>query len=80
MSIRTAFAAAMAAGVPFLVAISMALNMSERMVGKSSNFKVGRCFGLREMVPVVGSMTMFCRLESAPVMTIPFVEPGDAIY
>ena len=63
-----------------LLAMSVARNISERNVGKSRSFRVARCFGLIEMVPVVGSMTMFCRPESVPEIIMPFVVPGAAIY
>ena len=33
-----------------------------------------------EIVPVAGSMTMFCKPESEPEMMMPFVEPGGAMY
>ena len=33
-----------------------------------------------EMVPVVGSITMFCSPESVPEIIMPFVVPGAAIY
>ena len=59
--------------------MSIARNISERNVGKSRSFKVARCFGLMEIVPVVGSITMFCSPESVPEMIMPFVVPGAAM-
>ena len=64
----------------WLVAMSMALNISDKKVGKSSKRRVGRCRGLIDMVPVWGSITMFCSPESAPEITSPFEDPGAAIY
>ena len=58
----------------------MVRNIRDRNVGKSSSRRVGRCFGLSEMVPVEGSITILCRLESAPDTIIPLVEPGAARY
>ena len=60
--------------------MSIALNISDKKVGKSNNRKVGRCFGFIEMVPVVGSITMFWRPESVPDITRPLDEPGAAMY
>ena len=77
---RTAFAA-LSAMIEFcLVAISIARNISERNVGKSSKRRVGKCRGFMEIVPVVGSIIMFCRPVSEPEMTSPFEEPGAAMY
>ena len=63
-----------------LLAESMARNIRDKKVGKSRSLSVGRCLGLIEMAPVVGSMTMLWRAVSAPEMIIPFVVPGAAIY
>ena len=63
-----------------LFAMSMARNIRERKVGKSSSLRVERCLGLMEMVPVAGSITIFCRPESAPDMMMPLVVPGAAMY
>ena len=41
-----------------LLAESMARNIRDKKVGKSRSLSVGRCLGLIEMAPVVGSMTM----------------------
>ena len=39
--------------------MSIALNISDKKVGKSSRRRVGRWRGLIDIVPVVGSITMF---------------------
>ena len=41
-----------------LLAASMARNIRDKKVGKSRSLSVGRCLGLIEIAPVVGSMTM----------------------
>lgn len=63
-----------------LLAESMARNIKDRKVGKSRSLRVGRCLGLIEIAPVVGSMTMLWRVESAPEMMIPLAVPGAAMY
>ena len=62
------------------LAMSIARNMRERKVGKSSSRRVGRCRGFIEMVPVAGSMTMLCSPVSLPEITIPFAVPAAAMY
>ena len=80
MRVRTAVLALVAEIEDVLVAMSMARNISDRNVGKSSSLRVGRCLGFIEMVPVVGSITIFWRPESEEEITMPLVEPGAAIY
>ena len=80
MRVRTALVAALPAGVFCLVAMSMALNIRDRNVGKSSSFSVGKCLGFRDMAPVTGSIIIFCRLVSGPAMIMPLAEPGAARY
>ena len=59
----------------------MARNIKERKVAKSMSRNVGKCFGLKEIAPVAGSMTMVWRVASEPPdTTMPFVEPGAARY
>ena len=80
ISVRTALAA-LSAIIEFCWdAMSMARNISDRKVGKSRSRRVGRWRGRTDMVPVVGSSTIFWRPESGPVRTIPLAEPGAAIY
>ena len=79
-SVLTAVAAAKPVAVASRMAISIARNMRERKVGKSRSRRVGKCLGFNEIAPVVGSITILCRDESAPETIIPFVEPGAAKY
>ena len=58
--------------------MSIALNIRDRKVGKSRRRRVCRCLGLIEIDPVVGSMTIFCRLDSGPEIIIPLADPGAA--
>ena len=79
-STRTALAA-LSPTIEFcFVAISIARNIKDRNVGKSNNRRVGRCRGFIEIVPVAGSIIIFCSPESEPEMTKPFEEPGAAMY
>ena len=80
MSVRRAAAAFDAVAVDCWFDISIARNIRERKVGKSRRRSVGRCRGLIEMVPVVGSITIFCMPVSALAITMPLVEPGAAMY
>ena len=79
MRVRTATLACVAAGEESRAVMSIARNIRDRKVGKSSRRRVGRCLGLIEIAPVVGSITMFCRPESLEEMIIPLVEPGAAM-
>ena len=75
---------AAAAAVPALElsreAISIARNISERKAEKSKRRRVGRCLGLRVIVPVVGSIIICCRPGVGLAITIPLAEPGAAMY
>ena len=80
MSVRTARAANVPASDLSRTHMSIARNINERNVGKSRRRSVGRCLGLIEIEPEIGSMNILCRLESAPAITMSLVEPGAARY
>ena len=60
--------------------MSIARNIRERKAEKSKRRRVGRCLGLRVMVPVVGSIIICCSPGVGLAMTIPLVDPGAAMY
>ena len=76
---RSAVAALSAVAEGCRLVMSIARNISERNVGKSSKRKVGRCRGFIDIVPVVGSMVIFCIPVSAEDIMMPLVEPGAAM-
>ena len=59
--------------------MSIALNISDKKVGKSRSRSVGKCFGLIEIVPVLGSIIIFWSPESVPEIIRPLEDPGAAI-
>ena len=63
-----------------LLAISMVRNIKERNVEKLSKRRVGRCLGLREIAPVIGSIIICCSPVADADTMMPLVEPGAAIY
>ena len=74
-----AAAAAGPLGVLLLVDMSIARNINDKKAEKSKSRRVGRCFGLIEMVPVTGSMTICCMLDAGLDTMMPREEPGAAM-
>ena len=81
MNVRTASAANLPASDFSRRAMSIVRNIRERNVAKSISRRAGKCFGLIEIDPVSGSITMLWSVASdPPATTMPFVDPGAARY